>query len=95
MCVYIYTIQVAFEGHLALAKQNRTSMYQPQALKYPYLDTVIVNAGVQSILMFKDTETGASKTINEEVTMNFTTPVVFCQALTPFFLKPIDLAVSS
>lgn len=55
--------------------------------KYPELDTVIVNAGVQSILMFKDADVGASETINQEVTTNLTAPIVFCQALIPFFLK--------
>jgi short-subunit dehydrogenase involved in D-alanine esterification of teichoic acids len=55
--------------------------------KYPKLDTVIVNAGIQSILMFKDAEVGASETINQEVTTNLTAPIVFCQALIPFFLK--------
>lgn len=37
--------------------------------------------------MFKDAEPGASKAINQEVTTNLTAPIVFCQALIPFFLK--------
>ena len=57
------------------------------ATKYPDIDTVIVNAGIQSILLFKDGDVGVSKAINDEVTVNLTAPIVFCQAIIPFFLK--------
>ncbi|KAG0645428.1 putative oxidoreductase [Hyphodiscus hymeniophilus] len=66
--------------------------------KYPNLDTVIVNAGIQNLYMFKDIQVGASKTINDEVTTNLTAPIVFCQAIIPFFIqaeKPCSIILIS
>lgn len=55
--------------------------------KYSDLDTVIINAGIQNILPFKDADTGAPEAITKEVTTNFTAPIILCQALVPYFLN--------
>jgi short-subunit dehydrogenase involved in D-alanine esterification of teichoic acids len=66
--------------------------------KYPELDTVIVNAGIQNIFLLKDADIGTSDAIIKEVETNLTAPIVFCQALIPFFLnqkKPCSVALIS
>lgn len=56
--------------------------------KYPDLDTVIINVGVQNILSFKDpAEAGTPELIAAEVTTNLIAPIVLCQAIIPHFLS--------
>ena len=46
--------------------------------KYPDIDTVIVNAGIQTFMIFKEADHEAPALITKEVTTNFTAPIVFC-----------------
>jgi short-subunit dehydrogenase involved in D-alanine esterification of teichoic acids len=66
--------------------------------KYPEIDTVIVNAGIQNVLLFKDADAGATEKIAKEIATNLTAPIVFCQAIVPCFLnskKPCSIILMS
>jgi short-subunit dehydrogenase involved in D-alanine esterification of teichoic acids len=66
--------------------------------KYPDIDTVIVNAGIQNLMMFKDADPEGPQLITKEVTTNVTAPIVFCQQLVPYFLntkKPCSIILMS
>ncbi|KAH7379857.1 hypothetical protein BKA64DRAFT_713903 [Cadophora sp. MPI-SDFR-AT-0126] len=55
--------------------------------KFPAIDTVIINAGIQSFFKFTDAETPSPEDIAKEVTTNITAPMIACQSLVPFFMK--------
>ncbi|PVH83968.1 putative NADP(+)-dependent dehydrogenase [Cadophora sp. DSE1049] len=57
------------------------------ATKYPAIDTVIINAGMQSFFKFSDADTPSPEEIAMEVTTNITAPMIACQSIVPFFLK--------
>ena len=62
--------------------------------KYPAIDTVIVNASIQSMVSFTDPTSSSPEAIAKEVTTNLTAPMFICQALVPHFLaskKPCSI----
>lgn len=65
---------------------------------YPDIDTVVINAGIQNFLMFKDAEPEVPAAITKEITTNVTAPIIFCHTLVPHFLaakKPCSIILMS
>lgn len=54
--------------------------------KYPDIDTVIVNASIQSMFSFKDPTSSSTEDIAKEVSTNLTAPMIICQTLVQHFL---------
>ncbi|KAE9366495.1 putative NADP(+)-dependent dehydrogenase [Stipitochalara longipes BDJ] len=62
--------------------------------KYPDIDTVIVNASIQSMFSFADPTASSPEAITKEVNTNLTAPMLICQTLIPHFLaseKPCSI----
>jgi short-subunit dehydrogenase involved in D-alanine esterification of teichoic acids len=56
---------------------------------HPNIDTVILNAGIQNMFSFLDTENQHQRVneISREVATNLTAPIVIAQHFIPFFIK--------
>lgn len=54
---------------------------------HPKIDTVIAMAGIQSSFDFKDTKASSPESIQSEVTINVTAPMVLAQILVPHLLS--------
>ncbi len=62
--------------------------------KYQDIDTVILNASIQSMFSFMDPTFSSPEAIVKEVTTNLTGPMIICQTLVPHFLvskKPCSI----
>ena len=62
--------------------------------KYQDIDTVIVNASIQSMFSFTDPTSSSPEAITKEVNTNLTAPMIICQTLVSHFLaleKPCSI----
>jgi len=68
------------------------------ARNYRDIDTVIVNASIQSMFSFMDIASSSPEVIAKEVNTNLTAPMIICQTLVPHFLalkKPCSIVFIS
>lgn len=57
------------------------------AKRFPDIDTVILNASIQSMFSFTEPTSSSPEAIAKEVTTNLTAPMIICQTLVPIFLE--------
>jgi short-subunit dehydrogenase involved in D-alanine esterification of teichoic acids len=66
--------------------------------KFPDIDTVIVNASIQTMFSFTEPTSSTPESIAKEVAINLTAPMIICQILVPHFLalgKPCSMVFIS
>jgi short-subunit dehydrogenase involved in D-alanine esterification of teichoic acids len=77
-------------SNLATLPMNITELTRT----YPDIDTVILNASIQSMFSFADPTSSSPEAITKEVNTNLTAPMIICQTLVPHFLaskKPCSI----